>query len=198
VIVNAGDARVKGLELDLSMRPVTGIVVTANYAYTKAVFVRGVDENQGILNDVADDRLVNCSTGDQFPLIAGCQSLFGSIVGKRIPRAPAHSAFIDLDFRTPLGESDWTFFAGANVTYRSNSWAQVHNLAGTGDSSVTDLRIGVQNDRFKIQGYVKNVFDENAIAQIIRYADANNDLRRNFIAGLRPGRRFGLILTAGF
>jgi iron complex outermembrane recepter protein len=198
LIVNAGDAKIRGFELDLAVRPVRGIVVTANYAYTDAKFTRGFDENQGVLNDVADDRLVNCSTGDQFPLTTGCQSLFGSIVGKRIPRAPSHSAFIDVDFRTPIGSGDWNFFAGANVTYRSNSFAQVDNLAGTGDSSVTDLRLGVQNDRFKIQGYVKNVFDENAIAQIIRYADANNDLRRNFIAGLRPGRRFGLILTAGF
>ncbi|WP_114520900.1 TonB-dependent receptor [Altererythrobacter sp. ZODW24] len=41
----------------------------------------------GELNEVADNGLVDCSTGDQFPASAGCQSLFGSIEGKRIPRA---------------------------------------------------------------------------------------------------------------
>jgi hypothetical protein len=34
------------------------------------------------------------------------------------------------------------------------------------------------------------------VQQIIRYADPS--FRRNFIAGLRPGRRFGVIVTAGF
>ena len=89
-------------------------------------------------------------------------------------------------------------FAGANVNLISSSFAQVHNLASTGGSAVVDLRTGVQNERYKVQFYVKNATDESSINQIIRYADANNDLRRNFIAGLRPQRRFGVIFTAGF
>jgi hypothetical protein len=36
------------------------------------------------------------------------------------------------------------------------------------------------------------------VQQIIRYADVNRDLRRNFIAGLRPPRRFGVIAEARF
>ena len=151
-----------------------------------------------MLNDVLDDALVNCSTGDQFPATTGCQSLYGSIVGKRIPRAPMHTAFVDIDWRLPIGESGWKLFAGANVNLVSTSYAQVHNLASTGGSAVVDLRAGFQNDRFKVQFYVKNATNETSINQIIRYADANNDLRRNFIAGLRPQRRFGVVVSAGF
>ena len=197
-IVNAGDARVNGLELELQARPSRNITFTANYALADSRFKRGFDENQGVLNDVADDRLINCSTGDQFPNLTGCQSLFGSIKGKRIPRAPVHQVFADVDFRAPLGSGGWKFSTGANITLLSTSFAQVHNLAETGGSVVVDARIGIEKAKFKIQAYVKNLFDEDAIAQIIRYADADNDLRRNFIAGLRPGRRIGVVLTAGF
>ena len=147
---------------------------------------------------MADDRLVNCSTGDQFPTIAGCQPLFGSIKGRRIPRAPVHQVFADIDFRTPMGSGDWRFFTGANVTMISSSFAQVHNLAKTGGSTVVDARLGFENDMFRIQGYVKNLFDEDSVSQIIRYASADADLRRNFIAGLRPGRRFGVVFTAKY
>ncbi|QYU69255.1 TonB-dependent receptor [Leptolyngbya sp. 15MV] len=198
VVVNAGDAEIWGLEAELLAELAPGLSLTANYALANAEFTSGFDESQGVLNDVADDGLVNCSTGDQFPDIAGCQSLFGSIEGKTIPRAPKHRFFADIDFRTPIGAGGWEVFAGANVTYTSTSFAQVHNLAETGDSTVVDARVGVQNDRYKVQFYVKNLFDEDAVSQILRYADGNNDLRRNFVAGLRPGRRFGVVVSAGF
>ena len=198
LIVNAGDAQIRGIEIELQARPVRNLTFTANYALANAFFTNGVDEQQGVLNDVRDDALVNCSTGDQFPLTTGCQSLYGSIAGKRIPRAPQHTVFADIDWRLPLGDNGWKLFAGANVNLVASSFAQVHNLASTGGSAVVDLRAGFQNDRFKVQFYVKNATNETSINQIIRYADANNDLRRNFIAGLRPQRRFGVVVSAGF
>ncbi len=197
-LVNAGNARVNGLEIELQARPSRNFTFTANYALADSKFTSGFDENQGVLNDVLDDGLVNCSTGDQFPTVSGCQSLFGSIKGKRIPRAPVHQAFADVDFHTDLGSSGWRFLAGANVTMVSTSFAQVHNLAETGGSVVVDTRLGFENGNFRIQGYVKNLFDEDSVAQIIRYASADEDFRRNFIAGLRPGRRFGIVLTAKY
>lgn len=198
VVNNAGAARVNGGEIELVARASPQLTFTANYALADSKFTSGFDENQGVLNDVLDDRLVNCSTRDQFPAVPGCQSAFGSIQGKRIPRAPEHQLFVDADYRVPLGSSDWSGFAGGNVTLTSSSFAQVHNLAKTGDATIIDIRLGVQNDRFKIQAYAKNLFDEDSVQQILRFADANNDLRRNFVAGLRPGRRFGVILQAGF
>lgn len=195
---NGGNARVNGAELELVLRPAREFTVTANYAYTNAKFTFGADENLGLINDVADDGQVNCSLGDQFPATTGCQSLYGSIVGKRIPRAPEHTAFVDFDYRRPLGSGDWTIFAGTNISMVASSFDQVLNFAKTGGSVVMDARLGVQNDKFKVQFYVKNLGDEDSVQQIIRYADANNDLRRNFIAGLRPGRRFGVVLSAGF
>lgn len=85
-----------------------------------------------------------------------------------------------------------------NAYLLSTSFAQVHNLAQTGDSIVSDIRAGLQNDNFRLQFYVRNLFNEDSVQQLIRYADANNDLRRNFIAGLRPPRRFGVIAEMKF
>lgn len=197
-INNAGDARINGFEFELVARPSRELTLTANYAYAASRFRRGSDENQGVLNDVADNGLVDCSTGDQLPSIAGCQSLFGDITGKQLPRAPRHTVFVDLDYRRDIGTSGWQAFAGINAYLTSSNFAQVHNLAKTGDAVVSDIRLGAQNDNFRLQFYVRNLFDEDAINQIIRYADANRDLRRNFIAGLRPPRRFGVIAEVRF
>ncbi|MFN4020771.1 MAG: TonB-dependent receptor [Erythrobacter sp.] len=197
-INNAGDVRITGLELEVLARPSPELTLTANYAYARSRFRRGFDENQGVLNDVADDGLVNCSTGDQFPTQSGCQSLFGDLTGKSLPRAPEHTVFVDLDYRRDIGNSGWQAFAGINAYLLSSSFAQVHNLAETGDSIVSDVRLGAQNDNFRVQFYVRNLFDEDTVNQLIRYADANHDLRRNFIAGLRPPRRFGVIAEVRF
>lgn len=197
-INNAGDVRINGFEVELVARPSREITLTANYAYASSRFRNGSDENQGVLDDVADDGLVNCSTGDQLPNISGCQSVFGDITGKSLPRAPEHTVFVDLDYRRDIGGSGWQAFAGINAYLLSSSFAQVHNLAETGDSVVSDLRIGAQNDNFRVQFFVRNLFDETAVNQLIRYADANRDLRRNFIAGLRPPRRFGVIAEVRF
>lgn len=200
VVVNAGNAEIWGLEAEFTGEILNGLRLTANYALAKSEFTSGFDENQGVLNDVADDRLVNCSTGDQFIDISGCQSLFGSIDGKRIPRAPRHRVFADLDYRTALGigDGDFAIFMGANVTYTSSSFAQVHNEARTGSATEVDARLGIENDRYRIQFYVNNLFDEDAVLQILRYADADADLRRNFVAGLRPGRRIGVFVMARY
>lgn len=197
-INNAGDVRINGFEMEILLRPTRNLTFTANYALADSRFRNGSDENQGVLNDVADDGLVNCSTGDALPNIAGCQPRFGDITGKSLPRAPVHTVFVDLDYRRDIGNSGWQAFAGINAYLISSSFAQVHNLAETGDSVISDLRVGAQNDNFRVQFFVRNLFDETAVNQLIRYADANRDLRRNFIAGLRPPRRFGVIAEVRF
>lgn len=194
---NGGDARINGAELELLIRPVRNCTVTANYSYVDAKFTAGTDENLGLINDLLDDRLPNCSTGDQFPAVTGCQSLFGPIRGKRIPRAPEHTMFVDVDYRTPISD-DWNFFVGSNVNMISTSFDQVLNFAETGGSVVVDARMGLQSDRYRVMLYARNLFDEDSVSQILRYADANADLRRNFVAGLRPPRRIGILLTASF
>ncbi|KPP94894.1 MAG: TonB-dependent receptor [Erythrobacter sp.] len=197
--VNAGAAEIWGIEAEMVGR-LGDFTLTANYALADTEFVEGFDEQQGILNDVADDGLVNCSTGDQFPDIPDCQSLFGSIAGKDIPRAPEHRVFADLAYQTPLGGGmeEWSFFAGANMTYTSSSFAQVHNEAFSGDATEVDARIGVENDRLRIQFYAENLFEEDAVRQILRFADGNNDFRRSFVAAPRPGRRVGLLVVSTF
>ncbi len=198
--VNAGDARIHGLEAEFVARPTDGLTLTANYALADSEFTAGRDQNEGVLLDAADNQRVDCSTGFELagqPCTIGSSSnsTYGSIVGRRIPRAPLHQVFADADWRMPIS-ADWTIFAGANLTYTSTSFAQVHNLAETGDAVVVDARLGVSNDRYRIQLYAKNLTDEDSVQQIIRYADPS--FRRNFIAGLRPGRRFGVIVSAGF
>ena len=201
--VNAGDADVAGLEVELLARPdaVEGLTLTLNYAYTDAEFTKGRDENQGVLNDVADDGLVNCSTGEEFedgdPTECSA-SLFGSIVGNRIPRAAENQLFADAELRRPLGSGDWEWFVGANVSYESSKFAQVHNLAETGDTTIVNARLGFQNDRIAINLWGKNITDEDTTPLVLRYADGADSFKRSFVGTLRREAHYGLTVDVGF
>lgn len=203
-IRNAGDAEVYGGELELSYRPlaVEGLSLSLNYAYTNPEFTDAVDENQGLLNDIADDGLNNCSLGRQVPSLA-CSStnmLFGSIKGHQIPRTAKHQAYLGAELRRPFASSTGfdEYVLGADYSYESSKYAQVMNLAETGDTTLLSARIGVQNEHWSVMFWGRNLTGEDSVPNILRYADGARDLRRNFAASLRRDTYFGLTVTAKY
>ena len=199
--VNAGDADLTGLELSMYFRPkaVPGLSLTANYAYVDPEFSKGLDLNQGLLNDIADDGLTNCSTGVQFEG-AACSVdtvALGSIRGKQIPRTSKNTAFVDVEYRHALGNG-WEWFLGANYSYEESRFAQVLNLAETGDIAVMNARFGLESEKYAINIWGKNLTGEDAVPFILRFADAGDSLKRNFVATTRRDTYFGATFTARF
>ncbi|MEM7765604.1 MAG: TonB-dependent receptor [Pseudomonadota bacterium] len=200
IIRNVGDARINGAEFEFRARPADfdGLTLTANYAYTDAKFRRGTDQNQGVLNDVADDGLVNCSLGAEFGSVADCEdSAFGSIAGNRVPRTAQHQFYIDAELRRQLNNS-WEWYAGVDYTFESSKFAQVHNLIETGDAGLLGARFGLSNGRYSIMAYGRNLANENSSPLVLRYADASGSFRRSFVGYARREAHWGVNFTARF
>ena len=197
--VNAGDADIFGLEAEIQARPqaAEGLTLTLNYAWTDTEFQRGFDQNQGVLLDAADDGMINCSTGDQFPEVDGCTSLFGDIAGKRIPRTAKHQLFTDAEMRRPFGGGDWSWFIGGNLAYESSKFAQVHNEAQTGDATLINLRLGLVSDRYSIRVWGRNLTGEDTAYTVLRYAEPEA-FRRNFAVAPRRDTSFGVTVSANW
>ncbi|MEO0346391.1 MAG: TonB-dependent receptor [Pseudomonadota bacterium] len=195
--VNAGDARINGFELESTFRPGEMLTLTLNYAYTDAEFTDGFDENQGVLNDVADDGLVNCSQGEQFGNTDCDVSAFGSIDGNKIPRTAENMLFLDAELRDNFN-ADWEWFAGFNYSFESSKFAQVHNLAETGDTGLVGARFGVESDRYSVILFGRNILGEDSSPLVLRYADGNASFRRSFVGTARRGAHWGLNFNARF
>ena len=195
--INAGDARVNGFELETRFRPGEILTLTLNYAYTDAEFTDGFDENQGVLDDVADDGLVNCSLGEQFGNTACDTPAYGSIAGKTIPRTARNMLFLDGELRDAFN-ADWQWFAGVNYAYESSKFAQVHNLAKTGDTGIVNARFGIETDRYSVILFGRNIFDEDSTPLVLRYADAADSFKRSFVGTLRREKHWGLNFNARF
>ncbi|MFK8051365.1 MAG: TonB-dependent receptor [Woeseiaceae bacterium] len=199
IIRNVGDARINGLEAELKARPagLDGVTFTMNYAYTDAKFRRGTDQNQGVLDDVADDGLVNCSLGEEFGQATCDTSAFGSIVGNRVPRTAEHQFFIDAEVRRPLNDT-WEWYGGIDYSFESSKYAQVHNLIETGDAGLLGARLGFSNGRYSVSLYGRNLKNEDSSPLVLRYADGAGSFRRSFVGTVRRGQHWGVNLTARF
>ena len=195
--VNAGEADIKGLEAELVFVPagMEGLTLRLNYAWTDAEYTEGFDQNHGLLLDVLDDRMVNCSTGRQFPQVESCtgNSTFGSISGKQIPRTAEHQVFADIEIRRPLA-GGWEWYGGVSYIFESSKFAQVHNEAETGDTSLVDARFGFVSERYSIRFWGRNLTGEDSAYNVIRYAEPEA-FRRNFIVAPRRDTHFGVTLA---
>lgn len=196
--VNAGDADINGFEAEVVAVPAEfeGLTLRVSYAWTDAEYTAGFDQNEGLLRDVGDDRMVNCSTGRQFPDDESCtgNSLFGSIAGKRVPRTAEHQLFADFEYRRPLS-GGWEWYAGASYIFESSKFAQVHNKAETGAAAVVNARVGFVCDRYSIRFWGRNLTGEDTAYNVIRYAEPEA-FRRNFIVSPRRDTHIGVTLSA--
>ena len=203
-ITNAGDAEVIGAEVEFTYRPAAmeGLRFSLNYAYTDSEFTKGEDENLGLLYDVEDDGLNNCSLGKQVEEL-NCSTTnmkWGSIVGKRIPRSAEHQVYAGVELRRPLGIGDgsWDYVLGADYSYESTKYAQVLNLAETGDTNLLAARLGIVSESWSLMFWGRNLTGEDSVPNLLRYADGASDLRRNFAGSQRRDTYFGMTLTASF
>ncbi|QFU75726.1 TonB-dependent receptor [Halioglobus maricola] len=199
-VTNAGDAEIFGFEAEMSWFPeaIEGLGMRFNYAWTDSEFTDGFDQNQGVLNDVADNGLVDCSTGNEFPDQDDCTSAYGSIDGKEIPRTAEHQAYVDFEYRRPFGEGDWEWSVGADYSYESSKWAQVHNLIETGDTNLVGARIGFTNGQYAVRLWGKNLTGEDSTPLALRYADGADSFKRSFVGMSRRDTYFGATFTAAF
>ena len=195
--VNAGDADINGFEAEVVFAPedIEGLTLRFNYAWTNAEYSKGFDQNEGLLVDVSDDGEVNCSTGRQFPDDESCtgNSLFGSIAGKRVPRTAEHQVFADIEYRRPLN-GGWEWYGGASYIFESSKFAQVHNLAETGDTALINARMGFVSDRYSIRFWGRNLTGESTPYNVLRYAEPEA-FRRNFAVSPRRDTYFGVTLA---
>ena len=96
---------------------------------------------------------------------------FGDVAGKRTPRAPKLNGFVVGKYTKPLAD-DMRLVIGGDVTYEGSKYAQVHNLIETGSRAYLGARIGVENDRWNVTLWGKNLTDDDTPLDILRYVDS--------------------------
>lgn len=153
-ICNVAASHIYGLETDLTARFSDFFTVSANYAYTHARYTAFVDDSlQATL------------------VLAGRPPI--TFNGKHLPYVPDHKFVVTPRFDFPVG-GDANVELRGDVQYQSNTFVRADNLQSFGDKTVVDLRATIRFDKFNVQAFVNNVFDNDRPVAAVRFFDSVN------------------------
>jgi len=164
-IQNLGKSEIRGIEMEMlaALGPHWNLRMT--YAYQDAKIKTYFSADQADL--IFDGPYTGCIEGSQ------CYADYlaaGDTGGNMLPRVPKHLASASLSARYPIGERS-TFHWRADYSYESSRYAQIHNLAKTGNASVVNMRLGIERDAWNVTLWANNLFDDDTIIDIMRTVD---------------------------
>ena len=204
LIDNVGETAINGLEVDLQTLVSEKLSVNLGYAWTNAEITSYINTDQADINGA------NGSLADLARL--------GSAAGNSVPRIPEHAASLVAIYEGETMASGFSWFWLGSVTYEGSRFSQIHNLIETGDMTRVGLRVGVRRDSLEIVAWAKNLFDDDAPLDVLRYIDRRtgglpsharipgyvaelgnpSSTPRGFAISLPRGRQVGVTLTYGF
>ena len=205
LIDNVGETEINGLEVEVEALLTDSLTVNAGYAWTNAEIAKWINVDQ------ADLLGANGSLRDL--------SRLGSVAGKQVPRIPEHAASVVARYEGPEMASGFSWFVVGDVVYEGSRFSQVHNLIETGAMTRVGLRVGARRDELEVVLWARNLFDNDAPLDTLRYIDRRtgglpsharipgfvpgelgnpSSTPRGFAISLPRGRQVGVTLRYGF
>lgn len=182
IIQNAGESEIKGLEFDLSGRPVDWLFVRAAYTYVDAKFTRFFDDTTQEIYDT-DGRPAFLRGGVRNPLDVDTTD-GGDVSGNRLPQTPQHQFILTGEVNKPIND-EYEFTARADLSYESKRYSQVDNLNWAGDSFNLNGSVGIRRGNWDFSIFGRNLLEDKTPLVVTRLLDFNKLLVRvNPLTGL--------------
>jgi iron complex outermembrane receptor protein len=138
--VNAGDASVLGAELSLAARVTDRFSAILGASWTDAEYDHAAVE-----------------TFVEFPSFAPD----GDVSGNQVLRQSEWQGSLSLDYRAPLG-GELAWFARGDLIYKGEQFADATNQAIVPEHTYFNARFGWESERFLVEFWALNVFEEDA------------------------------------
>lgn len=169
-----------------------GVEVTANYEFTPAF---------GFSGSFAYNKTKRTKFVDTTP---GNIRLYGitDYSGLETPNTPKVTASGILSYEDPDDEN-WTPFGTVAVVYRGKQFADIANYSFIPGRATVDLRAGMGNDTFRVEGFVTNLFDNKTypggnVATDFGAPPTNTGGDQGFFGAYADPRTFGVRVSGNF
>ena len=206
--VNAGDAEVTGLELDIALQASENLKIKANVFFARPEF------KDDIVYSAAPDQQAFLPNGDENPNFDG----YDIEAGMRMPNSPKYKGWLSINYDIPdlFGGDAWVYF---ETSYQAESWNEIYNIPRKDDDndgdndgvteglskpySVSSLSFGVDmpND-LSVTLLLDNVFDKATSTYVSTgnndNADAFGDSRWHNTQSFERPRTFWVTLRKDF
>jgi iron complex outermembrane receptor protein len=123
--------------------------------------------------------------------------------GNTPPRYPEWSGALSLTWEDQL-TSEWDYFARWDTYYFGKAFTDETNFAWTSPYWRTNLRLGVERNKLRIDAFVSNLFDDDHVTAAARWSDFSTSELFGFVVdqgiAITPPekRRFGIRVTYDF
>ena len=169
IIQNANQARINGLEMDVTWALGGGLVINGGVAFIDSELT---EDYCGVADPVTSQPITSCPEGvdsgiPDIGVFEGPQAPKGT----QLPVSPKFKGNVTARYEFPLGDFD-AHLQGAFV-YAGKRWADLRiverEIIGELDSySIFDLSAGLDNGTYSFELFVGNVFDERG--EVTRFA----------------------------
>ena len=175
VLTNGGVIDLAGLELEASLEATDNLTLQSTFAWNHTSFQEG-----GCLTCVSRGSIADPE----------------DILGNQLPGAPEFSgSFVGL-YEMPLSDSVDGFIRGEYV-FQSTKYGTEANLLETGSRHLVNLRVGVEFNSWRLEGYVTNLFNDDTYSFVAQNIDLDN-FGNGFTVGLPDKRAFGVRASVNF
>jgi outer membrane receptor protein involved in Fe transport len=227
-IANIGATEIKGLEIESALQITSAWDAQLTLSYVNSKVTEFFDNNQVALTSPSGPiqttpstlgpvTLCNQRTGTQVPgrpfcddAIAADLATYGDVAGAYSPRTPKVQASLSSSYK---GEFDngLTWRLSGDVSYEGSKYGQVDNFSKTGAHTYVGLRFGLSSESWDLTLWGKNIFDDDAALDILRYIDTRaitaaqfntpalgRITPRGFVLTYPRSRQFGATLSFKF
>lgn len=153
VVSNVGKARSKGIELELTARPVNGLEVGFSGSYLDAKFV--------------DFKGAACTSAQNAGLQPGCVGGFQDLSGTPTQYASKWTGSFRIDYSQPVGSGEYQVAIGASVFARSKYNAGAYNdprMEQGGFAQIdAHLDVGPSDNRWRMSLFGRNLGDKRTL-----------------------------------
>ena len=161
--VNASDAEVKGIELDLAWAPADGLNLSAGYSYIDAQYKDFVTNGSGVYTIA----LVGNCVQEFIGRLNTCQL---DRSGHTLERTPRHSLVLGASYEAPLtGDIDWLI--ETDVTTQSRRYESSENVLILPSYTLVDLRLGLRAENWELILFANNLFDDDTVQMALNLPD---------------------------
>ena len=160
-VVNAAAAEVWGVEFEAVWHPSFLDGLSFNFAYTwlDPTYTDFIDTSASSLRAAAVGEcpvvITNPTTMDQ-----ACEL---NLTGHQLENTPENSFVTQLRLQRPLFNTGIDWFVEGNTLWQDKRFESADNWTYFEDYWLTDVRFGVQADKWDFLVYVNNVFDDDTI-----------------------------------
>ncbi len=100
------------------------------------------------------------------------QAIFGfsDVAGLSVPRVPRWSGNISSTYSFPIN-AEMSGFIRGDINYFGRMFTDERNLAWIDDYAITNIRGGIETDRYRAEFFIENLFDTDAWASGARFSD---------------------------